>query len=179
MTQTDSHAEERDQERPHGTAFPFNSQQTQATGEQKRRAVLGAWMKFWGVIRRTLKQGGRTGEAGGAEKENVKTEIVTEHRREFCGPARADHRFELASQGISQVPSEEPVSESGKGCEEHIQVVALFFQQLPERNWLGVNSWHYMSAFVTQVVGKTVFFFPFTFLVSYVGISRKDWKLSQ
>lgn len=91
-------------------------------------------MKFRGVIRRTLKQVGRTGEAGGAEKGNVKVENVTGHRRGDCGPARADHRFERASQGRAQVPREEPGSESGKGCEERIQVVALFFHQLPECN---------------------------------------------
>lgn len=69
--------------------------------------------------------------------------------------SKGDHHFELASQGTSQVPNEEPIHDSGKGCEEGIQVVVLFFHQLPEVT--RCNRWHYVSVFVTQVAGETLF----------------------
>lgn len=61
----------------------------------------------------------------------LKTENLTAQERRLW-TSKGDHRFELARQGTSQVPNEEPIHDSGKGCEEGIQVVVLFFHQLPE-----------------------------------------------
>lgn len=71
-------------------------------------------MKFLGVIIRTVKQAGRTGEAEGAEQENIRTENIMEYRREDCGLARSAHCLGLASQGIPQTPNEEKLEANNK-----------------------------------------------------------------